>query len=114
MPDNKRVLSIGSEPELLRLRHAVLRYAGFDVRTLENEQEAIETIRAGDCGVLLLCYSLPVNMREHLHDVFRSHCPDNKIVAIANQQLDTPYFGDVLVYGIDGPEALIQAIQGNS
>lgn len=111
---NKRVLSIGTDAELLRLRDAVLRCAGFEVSSLKNEQDALKTIRTGDCGVLLMCYSLPVAVRKNLSDAFRSHCPGGRIVSIANQQLETPYFGDVLVYGIEGPEALIEAIRGTS
>ena len=64
MRSTKRVLSVGNDPELLWLRHAVLKHAGFDLQT------------------------------------------------VANRQVAPPYFGDVVVYGLDGPEALIEAIQG--
>lgn len=107
-----RVLSVGSDPELLWLRHAVLKHAGFDVETITDAKEALEKIRAGSCDVLLVCYSFEVGTRKQLADTFRSRCPDGRIVSITNRQAAPPYFGDVLVYGIEGPEALIDAIEG--
>lgn len=114
MPAKKQVLSIGSDPELLLLRHAVLKSAGFDVQTISDANKALEKIRAGYCGVLLLCYSFEVETRRQLADTFRSYCPNGRIVAISDRQPDMPYLGDVLVYGLDGPEALIEAIHGDT
>jgi CheY-like chemotaxis protein len=114
MPAKKQVLSIGSDTELLLLRHAVLKSAGFDVQTVSDAKDALEKIRTGYCGVLLICYSFEVETRKELADTFRHHCPNGRIVSISDRQPDVPYFGDVLVYGLDGPEVLIEAIQGNS
>ena len=52
-----KVLSVGNNPELLWLRDAVLRSAGFDVITSLNLQDGLARIEGEDCGVLLLCYS---------------------------------------------------------
>ena len=106
----KKVVSIGSDAELLWLRHAVLQSAGFDVLTTENETDALVSIRSGECGVLLVCYSLSVDARRRLAKAFRSHCPYGKIVAITNSQLDKPDFADTFVYGVEGPEVLIQSL----
>lgn len=114
MRANKRVLSIGSDPELLLLRQAVLKSAGFDVQTISNAGEALEKVRAGFCGILLVCYSFDVETRKELADTFRSQCPNGRIVSISDRRPDIPYFGDVLVYGLEGPEALIEAIKGDA
>jgi hypothetical protein len=51
-------------------------------------------------------------MRYSLITKFREHCPKGRIVAITNQAIvEPPREVDNLVYGIDGPEALIDAIQ---
>ena len=109
--ENRRVVSIGADAELLWLRHAVLQAAGFQVLTTENEAEALVSIRRGECGVLLVCYSLSRAVRRRLAEAFRSHCPDGKILAITNTQLKKPDFADSFVYGLEGPEVLIQSIR---
>jgi hypothetical protein len=96
MPSRK-VLSVGNNPELLWLREAVLRSAG------------LERIEGEDCGVLLMCYSLPLLSRKRLADTFRANCPQGRIVTIMNEKGE-PEFADVVVYGVDGPEALIEVI----
>jgi hypothetical protein len=107
----RKVVSIGADSELLWLRHAVLQTAGFDVLTAVNETDALASIQKGECGVLLVCYSLSLGIRRRLAEAFRSHCPDGKIIAITNTQVDKPDFADNFVYGVEGPEVLIQSIQ---
>jgi DNA-binding NtrC family response regulator len=109
----EKVLSIGRNPELLQLRQAVLENAGFHVHTTYNEAEAHRVIQSGDCGVLLLSYSLDVELRKQLVEAFRSRCPRGRVVSIYNKELSTPFFADVMVFGLDGPEALIQAVRGD-
>jgi hypothetical protein len=113
--ERRKVLSIGGEPELLWLRHAVLQTAGFDVLTTESEAEeseadALAIIRRGECRVLLVCYSLSLGVLRRVVKAFRSHCPNGSIVAITNAQLNEPHFADSFVYGVEGPEVLIQSI----
>ena len=110
-PEYRKIISIGADAKLLWLRHAVLESAGFDVLTTENEADALASIRKGECGVLLVCYSLSLNIRRRLAKEFRSHCPHGKILAITNTQVDKPDFADSFVYGVEGPEVLIQSIQ---
>jgi hypothetical protein len=54
---NANVVSVGENRELLLLRDAVLKSAGFKVFTTDNENEALARISGGDCGVLRVCYS---------------------------------------------------------
>ena len=70
-----KVISVGADPELLRLRHAVLETAGFDVRSALGEDDAITTIQAVQCGTLLMCYSLSKRARKSLAQEFRRYCP---------------------------------------
>jgi DNA-binding response OmpR family regulator len=110
--NNLKIISTGSDAELLWLRNAVLRSAGFDVTTTGDEDDALTKIRQGDCGVLLLCYSLSEPSRRELVGTFRQYCPNGRIVAITNTKLDKPEFADSLVFGVEGPEALIEALRG--
>jgi DNA-binding NarL/FixJ family response regulator len=107
---NVKIISIGFHPELLWLRESVLRNAGFDVLTTVDLKEGIAHIERGHCGVLLMCYTLPLLARKRLAENFRSNCPDGRIITVSNQQ-GQPEFADAVVYGIDGPEALIDAIR---
>ena len=110
MPSTLKVLSLGTDAELLWLRDAVLRYEGFDVDTTLDLKEALDRIKQRDCGVLLLCYSLPLLARKRLAETFRVNCPNGRIVTITNEKSE-PEFSDVFVYGVDGPETLIEAIR---
>lgn len=109
MPSRK-VISVGSNPELLWLRDAVLRSAGFDVVTTLDMKEGLAKIMDGFCGVLLPCYSLPVLVRKRLAESFRESCPNGRVVTITNERAE-PEFADVSVFGVDGPEVLIAAIR---
>jgi DNA-binding NarL/FixJ family response regulator len=107
---NPKVVSVGSHPELLWLRDAVLRSAGFEVFTTIDFEQGIEQILHGNCGVLLMCYSLRRVTRRYLAEAFRLKCPDGRIVTVMNEK-GKAKFADFVVYGIDGPEALIEAVK---
>jgi len=110
MPSKLKVLSVGDDPELMWLRDAVLRSAGFDVLTIVDTNDGLTRIEQEHCGVLLMCYSLPPLSRKRLAETFRAKCPHGRIVTITNKKGE-PEFADVVVYGVDGPEALIDAIR---
>jgi hypothetical protein len=81
------------------------------VHTTESEKDAMKVIQNGACGVLLLCYSLPFEIRKRLAENFGKHCPMSRIVAITNQNIEKPDFAHAWVYGVEGPEALIDALR---
>lgn len=107
-----KVISVGSNPELLWLRNSVLRSAGFDVLSTADHDDALAIIQRGECGVLVFCHSLPSATRQQLAQSFREQCPGARIVAVTNSKMDKAEFADAFVYGVEGPEALIQAIRG--
>jgi len=78
------VISVGIDQELLSLREAVLRSAGFKVVTAWNAQRARLHLANTPAEVLLLCYSLPLTIRQELAEEFRrpssewSYCGDHK------------------------------------
>ena len=111
---NKTVLSVGAIQDLLWLREAILEHAGFKVFSVTDETNANARIDAHDCDVLLLCDSLEDGFRERVTHRFRQSCPDGRIVAITNEALQHPSSADAFLYGLEGPEALIEAVRGTS
>ena len=107
------IISVGTLPDLLSLREAVLKKAGYRVLNAFTETEALAKIYSGDCGVLLLCYSLEEESRKHIAKAFREVCPEGRIVSITNQPFRESPDSDAIVYGVDGAEALISAVRGD-
>jgi DNA-binding NarL/FixJ family response regulator len=117
MPQNSKrnVISVGTLPEVVSLREAVLKSVGYTVFSTATPEEALSRIRSGDCGVLLLCYSVRDLWRGQLVREFRQKCPHGRIVAITNTKIDeVPKEVDELVFGIEGAEALIDAVSGEA
>jgi PleD family two-component response regulator len=110
-----KVISVGILPELLALREAVLETAGFQVFTTSSEKHALLRIENSGCAVLLLCYALDDETRERLIKKFREKCPTGRIVALANSPMSQPPAeADAFVYGVEGAEALIEAVSGKN
>jgi DNA-binding NtrC family response regulator len=106
------VMSIGDDPQLLSLRHAVLELAGYHVITESNAHAASQKIASAPCDVLLLCYSMDINVRQRLAREFREHCPDGRIIAITNQhQATPPVDADAFLYGVEGAESLLEIVR---
>ena len=111
--NSKLIISVGTLPDLLSLREAVLTKAGYRVLNAFTEAEALAKIYSGHCGVLLLCYSVDDESRKEITRTFREVCPEGRIVSITNQPLKESPDADVVVYGVDGAEALIGAVRGD-
>jgi len=112
---NKTVLSIGTIQDLLWLREAVLEHAGFKVFSVTDEMNAKARIYPDACDVLLLCYSIHDGVRARITKLFREACPSGRIIAIGDQHLQCPPTdADTFLYGVEGPEALIEAVHGTS
>jgi DNA-binding NarL/FixJ family response regulator len=107
------IISVGTLSDLVLLREVVLKHAGYRVVSALSEAEALAKIYSGDCGVLLLCYSVEEESRKHITKAFREVCPEGRIVSITNQPLKQSPDADAIVYGVDGAEALISAVRGD-
>jgi len=108
-----RVVSIGTDSNLLALRQAVLELGGFEVLTTSSMPLAQALMKHQRCGVLLLCYSVPENWRKTLIRSFRESCPDGRIVGIVANGLNHPSDGfDEVISSTDKADALLEAISG--
>jgi hypothetical protein len=112
---NKTVLSIGTIQDLLWLREAVLKDGGCKVFSVTDETNAKARIYTHRCDVLLLCYSVHDGVRARITKLFREACPSGRIIAITDQHLQCPpQDADSFLYGVEGTEALIEAVRGTS
>ena len=66
------ILAVGSDPEVLESRAAVLRSVGYFVDTANRLTEACNHFRNGDYDAVLLCHSIPASDRDHLAAAIRA------------------------------------------
>ena len=107
------VVSVGTDSNLIALRHAVLKLAGFEVLSTRSMPLAQALIGHERCKVLLLCYSVPENWRKTLIRSFREYCPEGRIVGIIGGDLKRLSESvDAVIYSTDKADALLEAIAG--
>jgi DNA-binding response OmpR family regulator len=105
-----RILSLSANPELGKLRVMVLRQAGYDVVWPSDKEEAERSLRNESFDILLIGHTIPGDSARDFAQAFRARNPNGKIIAI----MATTYLTvktDNTVKAIDGPEALLEAIQ---
>ena len=108
-----RVISIGTDSNLLALRQAVLELGGFEVLTTSRMPLAQALMKHRRCGVLLLCYSVPENWRKTLIRSFRESCPNGRILGIIGGDLKRASESfDAVISSTDKADALLEAILG--
>jgi hypothetical protein len=108
-----RVVSIGTNSNLLALRHAVLELGGFEVLSTSSMPLAQALTRHQRCGVLLLCSSVPENWRRALIQSFRESCPHGHIVGIVGGDLKRVSDSfDEVISSTDKADALLDAVSG--
>jgi hypothetical protein len=76
------VLSLSFEKDLLPRREAALRSVGYDVFSTTSEACVRFEIQMGQCGVLLLCYTIPDAIRRDLAGLFERHCHSGVIASV--------------------------------
>jgi CheY-like chemotaxis protein len=86
------VLAIGHDPLLLQARSTRLQAAGYTVESFLSLKQALAQFRAGDFDLVIVCYSIPPEEREHLSSGIRAHSALTPIIQIleepANAGLD--------------------------
>lgn len=101
-------IAVGQNPELLRLRAAVLGAAGVDVTQCIGWAEFDQCLNTRTWDVLLICHSAG-DCQPQVDEFRRTH-PYCKIVVIASLDGHLGACGDIQVLGIDGAAALIRAV----
>lgn len=90
----------------------MLQKAGLEVISTDDASRALSEFQSGSCDVVVLCHSLTDTVLEQLGREFRESCPEGRIVIITNEELRFSIAENTkVVYGIDGPETLVEAIR---
>ena len=111
--EKPRVISLSLNPDLLWLREALLKQAGFDVVSTIDPEQALLTIQAAGFDLLLLCFSLSDSIQERVARQFQQSRPGKRIIAVGSQKdgSSPPAYADIFLNGEDGPDALMAALQ---
>lgn len=82
-----QVLSLSAEAELLAQRAAILQKAGYVVLSSTSEMEIRFEIQMGQCGILMLCYTLHQSIHGDLAGIFGLNCPNSAIVFVMHPEM---------------------------
>jgi hypothetical protein len=74
MQANDTVLSFSADKDLLERRESALRAVGYDVLSTTSETCVRFEIQMGQCGVLLLCYTVHEKIHGDLAELFETYC----------------------------------------
>jgi DNA-binding response OmpR family regulator len=104
-----RILSLSANPEIGKLRAMVLRQAGYYLTWPSSKQETDRILQDESFEILLIGHTISGQSARNFAETFRVRNPNRKVIAImATSYLTvTP---DKTVKAIDGPEALLEAI----
>jgi|SRR5579862_3249995 hypothetical protein len=112
------VLCTGADPDVMKARQEFLTRAGHRVMSAMNEKELSAACKKYKFDVVVIGQSLSKNMKRHVVDLVREHCPDIRILEIypttsgraledADSWLETP--GEVPQTVADRVEELAKA-----
>lgn len=107
----KSVLLLNGDPELDLLRAHALRHAGFAVTRADSRKEALKLLQQKFDG-LVVSYSLGGESILEMTKLFRRENPQSPIITIAKEKWqDLKVDTDFALSGVEGPEALIEAVE---
>jgi hypothetical protein len=101
------VLSLSVDDALLAQREVHLRSSGFQVISTRSPVCARYEIEMGQCGVLLLCYTVHESTHKDLAGLFTMHCAHGVIVFVMHPVQVTPVpHAHICLLDVDFPEKL--------
>jgi len=106
----RRILSLSADPELGKLRAMVLQQAGYAVVWPSSKAEADALLRENNFDVLVMGHTISGQSSREFAEIFRANNPNGKIVVIMAATYSLVK-ADRTVRSIDGPEALLGAIE---
>jgi DNA-binding NtrC family response regulator len=108
----RTVLSVNKDPAVLSTRNAVLASAGYAIRPCTDVEEALELCASRRFDIAVIGDCITFEQRLQLARELRELCPQMTIVMIC-RPYETCRKGedaDEVVGSLDGPEALLRAI----
>lgn len=106
----RRILSLSADPELGKLRAMVLEHAGYSVLWPSSKAEADRVLREKNFEALVIGHTISGPSSREFADIFRAKNPEGKIIVIMAASYGLVK-ADKTVRSIDGPEALLEAIE---
>ncbi|SRR6266567_4185135 len=76
------LLSVGAQPELLRLRNAVLRNAGYYVHAESSVYEAMHLFMRGDFDLVILCHTIPEAEKVNLLTAIKTATASTPVIIV--------------------------------
>jgi DNA-binding NtrC family response regulator len=105
----RRVLSVGVLSDIFSTRNAVLREAGFFVQPTLELSEALRLFGNAEFDAVVLCHRIPNGQKQDLIRQMKELKPLTPIITMTDGTGGPS--GDVEVYNLDGPEALLQRLR---
>jgi len=109
----KTIISSGLNVALLRVRNAIIQQAGYAVLTSKESAMVLAMAKKNHVGAVVLCNSIPVQLRADLARELKKVRPDLPVIAIYSENEDQHLRGiaDYLVPSIHGiAQPLVEAI----
>ena len=101
------ILSGGRDPHLLQVRNEVLRVPGFTVVSAYSPEELIQTFRAGDFDIVLMCHSFSNEEQSKVALAVHAQSPSTPVLAMSTGERASVY-ADAVVS--NDPSSLLSAI----
>jgi DNA-binding response OmpR family regulator len=100
----KTIISSGLNVALLRVRNAIIQQAGYAVLTSKESAMVLEMAEKDHVGAVVLCNSIPVQLRANLARELKKIRPELPVIAIYSENEDQN-LRDVADYLLNGREA---------
>jgi CheY-like chemotaxis protein len=109
---DQRVLLLSTNRELISLRTAVVRAAGFDADAARSKKEALSWLRERRYVALVIGWSISAKSAAEYIAIFRDRNPQGCVVYVSKTPWEKPdnISADNFITGSDGPQALIEAV----
>ncbi len=104
------LLSVGAQPEILRLRNEVLRHAGYHVHAETSVYEAMHWFLRSDFDLAILCHTIPEAEKVKFLTAVKRAAPSTPVIIVRGSEAGTQ--ADASVHCLDGPDALLNCVAG--
>src|SRR6266516_8027322 len=104
------VLSVGSDPLLMRTRTALLGEAGYSVMPSFTSRDAFLIFTSREIDLVILCHTIPEEEKIKLIGSMKVKNNRTPIISIHADGDADGALVDAYVHGLDGPEALLSCI----
>jgi DNA-binding NtrC family response regulator len=109
----KNILSAGHNSAVLRLRNAVIETAGYRVVTTKESQLLLELAQNRDFDAVVLCNTIPTDLRESVVRELKSLRPNLPVVVLCHPREESRFenLADAVVVAQHGTsQPLIEAL----